>query len=74
MAVSGMAKPGDLGQTVAVSRRIGAPREEIMFGFGAHLDPATVLRRSLTELNQLMPVVLDTDGTHTGDDPDALRS
>ena len=44
-----------------------------MFGFGAHLDPATALRRSLTELNQLMPVVLDTDGTRTGDDPDVLR-
>ncbi|WP_410622418.1 TOMM precursor leader peptide-binding protein [Amycolatopsis sp. cmx-8-4] len=51
----------DLGVPVmaAVSRRSGAPREEIAFGFGAHLDPAVALRRALTELNQLLPAVPD---------------
>lgn len=60
---------------VAVSRRTDGPFEDIMFGFGAHLDPAVALRRALTELNQLMPAVIDAhDGTGYGcDDPDALR-
>ncbi|MEU3647185.1 TOMM precursor leader peptide-binding protein [Lentzea sp. NPDC034063] len=41
---------------VAVSRRTdGGPREDIMFGCGAHLDPRTAARRALTELNQCMP-------------------
>jgi bacteriocin biosynthesis cyclodehydratase domain-containing protein len=61
----------DIGVPVmaAVSRRTGAP-EEIMLGFGAHPDPAVALRRALTELNQLMPAVLDG---RLGDDPDAAR-
>jgi oxazoline/thiazoline synthase len=37
----------------AVSRRVGQPREEIVFGFGADRDPRVALRRGLTELNQL---------------------
>ncbi|MEU8637055.1 TOMM precursor leader peptide-binding protein [Amycolatopsis sp. NPDC048633] len=61
----------DIGVPVmaAVSRRTGPP-EEIMLGFGAHPDPAVALRRALTELNQLMPAVLDG---RLGDDPDAAR-
>ncbi|GAA1981061.1 TOMM precursor leader peptide-binding protein [Nocardiopsis rhodophaea] len=55
----------------AVSRRTGGPREDIMFGFGAHFDPRVALRRAVTEMNQLMPAVLD--GTHRWDDPDAAR-
>jgi len=58
---------------VAVSRRTGTPREDIMFGFGAHFDPATALRRALTELNQLLPAVLDLDNMSGQDDPDAMR-
>ncbi len=58
---------------VAVSRRTGTPREDIMFGFGAHFDPATALRRALTELNQLLPAVLDVDEMSGQDDPDAMR-
>ncbi|HEU0288132.1 MAG TPA: YcaO-like family protein, partial [Nocardioidaceae bacterium] len=42
-----------------LSRQVGGAEDRIMFGFGAHLDPAVALRRSLTELNQLMPAVLD---------------
>lgn len=60
---------------VAVSRRCDAVTEDIMFGFGAHLDPRIALRRALTELNQLMPAVAgasDGDG-YCSDDPDALR-
>jgi ribosomal protein S12 methylthiotransferase accessory factor len=60
---------------VAVSRRTDRPREEIMFGFGAHLDPRIALRRALTELNQMMPALVEAGefGRYAGDDPDALR-
>lgn len=49
----------DLGVPVfaAVSRRTDKPAEDLMFGFGAHLDPAVALRRALTELGQLLPAV-----------------
>jgi bacteriocin biosynthesis cyclodehydratase domain-containing protein len=45
----------DLGIPVvcAVSRRRGTD-EELVFGFGAHLDPATAVVRSLTELTQFL--------------------
>ncbi|MFJ3158947.1 TOMM precursor leader peptide-binding protein [Streptomyces kanasensis] len=33
------------------------PAEEIVFGFGAHLDPRIALRRALTEMGQLLPAV-----------------
>ncbi|WP_282702198.1 TOMM precursor leader peptide-binding protein [Streptomyces sp. CC219B] len=60
----------DLGIPVfaAVSRRIDKPAEDIMFGFGAHLDPAVALRRALTEMNQLLPAVIGArpDGTGYG--------
>lgn len=60
---------------VALSRRSGTPTEDIVFGFGAHLDPALALRRSLTELNQMMPMVVAArgDGEYDIDDPDAVR-
>lgn len=54
---------------VALSRRTDGAREQIMLGFGAHLDPHIALRRALTELNQMMPVIVD--GAPTGADPDA---
>lgn len=61
----------------AVSRRTGADREDIMFGFGAHLDPRVALRRALTELNQLMPAMVGSGGgdrdRYECDDPDAVR-
>lgn len=51
----------DLGipAVVALSRRTGAPTEDIIFGFGAHFDPAVALRRALTEMGQLLPAVGD---------------
>ncbi|HEX5406779.1 MAG TPA: TOMM precursor leader peptide-binding protein, partial [Pseudonocardiaceae bacterium] len=60
---------------VAVSRRTDSETEDVMFGFGAHLDPAIALRRALTELNQLMPAVVDpgTGRDLACDDPDATR-
>jgi oxazoline/thiazoline synthase len=60
---------------VALSRRSNRQREDIMFGFGAHLDPQVALRRSLTELNQLMPQIIEAgpDGRFGCDDPDAVR-
>ncbi len=63
----------DLGIPVvaAISRCTGGAREAIMLGFGAHLDPAVAVRRALTELNQMMPALLD--GWDGGDDPDAVR-
>jgi ribosomal protein S12 methylthiotransferase accessory factor len=59
----------DLGVPVvaALSRKVSGDRDDVMMGFGAHLDPAMAARRALTELNQMMPAVLEDD---TGDDPD----
>ncbi|HET9138395.1 TOMM precursor leader peptide-binding protein [Actinophytocola sp.] len=56
----------------ALSSRTDQEPEEIMLGFGAHLDPRLALRRALTELNQLMPVLLAarSDGRYQCDDPD----
>jgi bacteriocin biosynthesis cyclodehydratase domain-containing protein len=60
---------------VAVSSRMDRGRADILFGFGAHLDPRIAVRRALTELNQLMPALIaaDADGAEPCDDPDALR-
>ncbi|MFI8852390.1 TOMM precursor leader peptide-binding protein [Streptomyces sp. NPDC053499] len=59
----------DLGIPVmcAVSRRTGGAREDIVFGFGCHLDPALALRRAMTEMTQMLPAVLDT--RHSFEDP-----
>jgi len=59
----------------ALSRRTDKSAEDIMLGFGAHFDPRIALRRALTELNQLLPNVVEArvDGTGYGiTDPDAL--
>ncbi|HEX4722945.1 MAG TPA: TOMM precursor leader peptide-binding protein [Pseudonocardiaceae bacterium] len=60
---------------VAVTRRIDQPSEEIMFGFGAHLDPRIAVRRALTELNQMMPALTDPVdfSRYAADDPDTAR-
>jgi ribosomal protein S12 methylthiotransferase accessory factor len=67
----------DLGVPVlaAVSRRTDRARgesEEIMFGFGAHFDVRIALRRALTELNQMMPHVVEGVAApgSAADDPD----
>ncbi|WP_340687562.1 TOMM precursor leader peptide-binding protein [Amycolatopsis coloradensis] len=56
---------------VALSRSIVGPRENVMMGFGAHLDPRTALRRAVSELNQLIPAVFANDVEL--DDTDAAR-
>lgn len=63
----------DLGIPVvaAFSRRVGERPEEIVFGFGAHFDPHLALRRALTEVNQLLPLVLGDEYGLT--DPEATR-
>ncbi|MFT4656496.1 MAG: bacteriocin biosynthesis cyclodehydratase domain-containing protein [Minisyncoccia bacterium] len=69
----------DLGIPVfaAVSRRHHGPTEDILIGFGAHVDPRMAVLRSLTELNQFLPAVCETntDGStnYWLDDPDAIE-
>ncbi len=48
----------DIPAMAAVSTKNG---QEVMLGFGAHLDPATAARRALTELGQLLPAATDID-------------
>jgi ribosomal protein S12 methylthiotransferase accessory factor len=42
----------------AMSRRTDGAAEQIMFGFGAHLDARVALLRAVTELNQMLSHVL----------------
>ncbi|MBS1302061.1 TOMM precursor leader peptide-binding protein [Loktanella sp. SALINAS62] len=62
---------------VAINRRVEAPTEDIVMGFGAHLDARIGIMRALTEMNQFMPAVLDVgpDGVtrYAFDDPESLR-
>jgi len=62
----------DLGIPVmaAISRRISGP-EDLVFGFGAHLDPAVALTRALTELNQIVPRLLGMSARWLRDAGDA---
>lgn len=41
----------------AISRRTDKPIEDIVLGFGAHLDPKLAVMRALTEVNQFLPAV-----------------
>jgi ribosomal protein S12 methylthiotransferase accessory factor len=60
---------------IALSRRLGSEREEIIFAPAAHLDPRIALLRALTELNQMLPAVLDVDedGEYRYDDAECVR-
>jgi ribosomal protein S12 methylthiotransferase accessory factor len=42
---------------VAISRRTDKAPEDIVFGFGSHLDPRIALLRAVTECNQVLPAV-----------------
>ncbi|MGC4813183.1 TOMM precursor leader peptide-binding protein [Micromonospora sp. DT228] len=59
----------------AVSRRLGAGPEDVLVGFGAHLDARVALTRALTEVNQFLPAVAGpTSANRYGvDDPDTAR-
>jgi ribosomal protein S12 methylthiotransferase accessory factor len=60
---------------VAVSRRTDQQREELIFGFGAHLDPRLAVRRALTELNQMVPALAELKDISRLErhDPDFVR-
>jgi ribosomal protein S12 methylthiotransferase accessory factor len=49
----------------AVSRRVDQPEEDIIYGFGAHLDASVALTRALTELNQGLEAVPAANGPAT---------
>jgi ribosomal protein S12 methylthiotransferase accessory factor len=61
---------------VACSRRSDSPVEDIVLGFGAHLDARTAALRAITELNQFLPAVLgrNPDGStaYAFDDAETL--
>jgi oxazoline/thiazoline synthase len=44
---------------VAATRRTDGAAEQILFGFGAHLDARLALLRAVTEMNQMLGHVLD---------------
>lgn len=51
----------DLGIPVAaaVSRRVGGGSEDILFGFGAHVDPSVAVSRAVTEMNQFLAQLIE---------------
>jgi ribosomal protein S12 methylthiotransferase accessory factor len=60
----------DLGIPVFVSvcRRTDGPPEQIVFGFGAHLEPRVALLRAVTEMNQMLSSpLLEPEGKRLGD-------
>jgi ribosomal protein S12 methylthiotransferase accessory factor len=42
----------------AISRRTDTPAEDVIIGFGCHLDPKLGILRAMTEANQFLPVVI----------------
>jgi oxazoline/thiazoline synthase len=53
---------------VAISKRMDKAEEDIIYGFGAHLDPCIALTRALTELNQALesvPAIGGPESTRT---------
>ncbi len=47
---------------VAATRRVDGAAEQILFGFGAHLDARAALLRAVTEMNQMLGHVLHARG------------
>jgi ribosomal protein S12 methylthiotransferase accessory factor len=48
----------------ALSRRVDAPVEDIIYGFGAHFSPQAAIMQAVTEMNQCLPGVrVGPDGT-----------
>ncbi len=60
----------DLGIPVfaSVCRRTDGPPEQVMLGFGAHLDPKVALLRAVTEMNQLLSSPLMRPDAKEADD------
>jgi ribosomal protein S12 methylthiotransferase accessory factor len=46
----------------AISRRVDKADQDIIYGFGAHLDPGVALARALTEMNQSLEAVPAASG------------
>jgi oxazoline/thiazoline synthase len=44
----------DIPVFASISRRTHGPQEQIVLGFGAHLDPRIALLRAVTEMNQML--------------------
>jgi bacteriocin biosynthesis cyclodehydratase domain-containing protein len=69
----------DLGIPVfaSICRRADGPPEQILLGFGAHLDPRVALLRAVTEMNQMLSSpLLESQGKGPGDsarDPDTAH-
>lgn len=61
----------------AVSRRVDQPREDVILGFGAHVDARVALVRAMTEVSQSLPSVPSHDegplARLRGDNHEALR-
>ena len=61
---------------VAVSRRTGGGREDVVFGFGANSDGRIAAGRALSEVDQFLPAVVgarDDGSGYLSDDPAQLR-
>jgi ribosomal protein S12 methylthiotransferase accessory factor len=61
----------------SVTRRTGSTPEQIVLGFGAHLEPRIALLRAVTEMNQMLTSpLLEPEGKEAGDltaDPETAR-
>lgn len=61
----------------AVSHRKDRPVQDILLGFGAHVEPRLGVMRALTECNQFLPAVVKRDPTgatiYEFDDPEAQQ-
>ncbi len=68
----------DLGipSVVAVSKRNDHPKQDIVMGFGAHVDPKLAAMRAITECNQFLPMLAKRDSSgntiYDVDDREAL--
>jgi ribosomal protein S12 methylthiotransferase accessory factor len=52
----------------SVCRRTDGPPEQIVFGFGAHLEPRVAVLRAVTEMNQMLSSpLLQPEGKELGD-------
>jgi ribosomal protein S12 methylthiotransferase accessory factor len=52
----------------SLCRRTDGPPEQIVLGFGAHLEPRVALLRAVTEMNQMLSSpLLDPEGKERGD-------
>ncbi|HEY7330056.1 MAG TPA: TOMM precursor leader peptide-binding protein [Gemmataceae bacterium] len=58
----------DIPVFTSICRRTDGPPEQLMPGFGAHLDPRVALLRAVTEMNQMLASpLLESTGRELGD-------